>query len=279
MDKAFWKQVAAEGYKIPDEYHLTDMTDALLSFLGSVDPELRDTIAYQTLVQWILKRTCYTPVDLRRMRDRLLLNLMAGLGENGTDTVFLRSFSVLVLGLIVYRDNLQPFMTEGEIGEILDSVLTYFSAENDLRGWIPRKGWAHSIAHSADTMKFLVRNRCTEGVAHLSVLVLISGKLMSPTTTIMNYDEDERLAQTFMEILKRNEIEETILTYWANQLADWKGERNPLGDFDPTVFATYQNIKHFLRSLYFHLTRLEAPSLEVIAFTESITEAVKVYNY
>lgn len=279
MDKAFWKQVARNNYAVPSGSDLMDLTDALLGYLGSADPELRDEIAYQTLVNWILRQPRYTPEQLRRMRDRLSMNLEAGLGESGTDTVFLRSFSVLVLGLIIYRDNLQPFLEETEVSEMLDRVLSYFSAENDLRGWIPGKGWAHSVAHTADTLKFLVRNPCTDVIAHLSILVVISGKLMSPTTAVFSHDEDERLALTFMEILKRNLVEETVLTYWATQLGDWREGRNPETQFDPAVYGTYRNIKQFLRSLYFQLNRLETPSLEMMAFTDIVSEAVKLYNY
>ena len=56
-------------------------------------------------------------------------NLNKGLGENGTDTIFLRTFSALILAELIHCDNKQPYLTQNEVLDVLEKALTYLLAE------------------------------------------------------------------------------------------------------------------------------------------------------
>lgn len=260
MDKVFWKQIAENDYEVPEGHDLLDLTEELLGYLGNPDPELRDVIAYRTFHQWINKQKVYTPEILRSMRDILIDNLFVGLRQDDKDTVLLRSFSALVLSLIVYYDTQDPFLDQDEFDDMLDAVLRYFEAEYDLRGFDPQLGWVHALAHSADLLKFMVRNKKTVDENHEFILQSIANKLLTSTDKIFVHDEDERLALTALEIIRRGEMDFEAIVAILHQFEAWK-KHNLSPEFDPKLFATHQNIKHFLRSWYFQVTKIETENL------------------
>lgn len=260
MDKTFWKNIAENDYAIPKGHDLIDLTEELLGYLDSPDSELRDDIAYRTFHQWINKLDLYEPEVLRSIRDVLMDNLFVGLRQVDDNTVLLRSFSALVLSLVIYYDNIKPFLEQEEFDVMLDAVLRYFEAEWDLRGYDEKLGWIHAIAHTADLLKFFIRNKRTEDENHEFILQSIANRLMDSTGVIFVHDEDERLALAALEIVRRGEMEFEAIVAILYQFEAWK-KHNIGTEFDPKVFATNQNVKHFLRSWYFQVTKIEPENL------------------
>lgn len=264
MDKAFWKSIFDADCGIPVGHTAAELTPELLTFLGSTDMVVRDSYGYVILAQWMLRDNRYSDDELRAIRDQLLTNLQIGLGETGTDNVFLRSFSALALSLIIYRDNQRPFLTDAEVKLIVDHTIAYFGAEKDLRGYTNDNGWAHSTAHSADLFKFLARDPKTAAPEHQRILTAIVEKLLWPLPYVYTHGEDERLVSVLIEIFKRDTL---TLEAWNGSLdkfAAWK-QTMPEGDFQPIVHAPWLNSKHFLRSLYFRLE--QSPELPAVAST------------
>src|SRR5262245_53414609 len=95
MESAFWDRVVAGGHKVPDDKPLADLTAELTTMLGDTDPRRRDEIAYPTLATWVSEGV-YDEL-LAGLGDGMTTGLTVGLGEDGSDTVFRRSFSALVL--------------------------------------------------------------------------------------------------------------------------------------------------------------------------------------
>ncbi len=260
MDKAFWHGIAEDDYNVPDGHDLLDLTDELLGYLGETDSELRDVVAYRTLFHWINKKKVYSPEILRSMRDALMNNLFVGLRNEDDESVLLRSFSALVLSLIIFYDTTDPFLEQDEFDEMLEGILRYFEAEKDMRGHDPELGWVHAIAHTADLLKFMIRNKKSEDENHEYILQSITNKLMEPSDVIFIHDEDERLALTALEIVRRGEIDFEAIVAILHQLEHWK-KHNDSKEFDPQIFAAHQNVKHFLRSWYFQITKIEKEKL------------------
>lgn len=277
MDKVFWQAVVTADFAVPAGHTVAELTPELLDFLGSTDIEVRDPFGYTVLAHWIIRDECYSPAELRSMRDKLLANLDVGLGENGTDTVFLRSFSILILSLIVYYDNQKPFLSETEITDLLDHALRYFAAEQDLRGFVPIKGWAHSAAHTADVLKFLARNTKTTAADHERILNALADKLLLPVVYWYVHSEDERLVSAVIDVLKRETLPTEKWQAWLDRFVEWKNSWQA-GDFVPTIHAPWLNTKNFLRSLYFRLDwvdDLPAPATEL---RPKINEVLKLYG-
>jgi hypothetical protein len=252
MDKDFWVSLARNNFQVPEGYTLANLTDILFSYMGSTDPELRDDIAYIVYANW-LKREMYSSEELKSHVDRLLANLDKGIGGTESDTVFLRTFSILFLAEIVHNDNKKPKLGKDQIKRILEKGLWYLEAENDPRGYIPVKGWAHALAHTADLMLVLARNGHTDDADLGNMLRVISVKIFHSTNHVYIHGEDERLASALLEILRRNLIPTDQLESWTKSFIapngkDWKGAY-----MDEERNRAFQNTRNLLRSVYLAL--------------------------
>ena len=105
MSTGYWDQVQAADFEVPADRPLDDLTAELTTMLGSTRPEVRDGTAYPALATWI-DRGVYDDL-LVGLGDGMVAGLSVGLGETGTDTVFRRSFSALIVGECLERDNEQ----------------------------------------------------------------------------------------------------------------------------------------------------------------------------
>lgn len=252
MDKDFWISITKNDYQIPEGYTLANLTDILFSYLASTDPDLRDEIAYTVYANW-LKREMYSKEELKPHIDKLLSNLDKGIGETESDTVFLRAFSVLLLAEIVHNDNKKPILEKNQIESILDKGLWYLDAEKDPRGYVPVKGWAHALAHTADLLLVLARNRNIDGADLLRMLSAISAKMVHSTAHIYIHGEDERLARAVLEILRRDLIPAEQVESWTTACTqpdgtDWKGAY-----LDEEKNRAFQNTRNLMRSIYLAL--------------------------
>lgn len=248
MDNAFWQAIIRNDYAIPDDADLDQMTEELMAYLGSPDPQLRDEIAYMILAQWI-RREHYGEHQLRAMLQTCLRNITLGLGEQDTDSVFRRSFSALLLATITGREFKQPFLSPEETLMLLDALLIYLSAEQDLRGYVDGKGWVHAVAHTADALLYLSQSQHLGGQRLGAMMMAIARRVTAQVEHIFNHDEDERLAMVVMGILERNLLDNAFLSVWLDTFVEAVADAG----WDMQHHAQIQNIKNFLRSLYFHL--------------------------
>ena len=245
MDKQFWLAISDNKYAFPAGHDLAALTDELFSYLSSTDPELRDKIGYEVFANWI-ETEPYSPELLRGYIKRLTDNLQVGLGERDTDTVFLRAFSILFLAEVIHRDNQQPYLEPHELNIVLEQVLTFLAAERDPRGFVPVKGWAHSLAHTADMLMVLARSPHMDASALLRILEAASSKMRAATDWVYVHGEDDRLARAVITALTRNLLSiEQVQAWLATLIADWKGAWT---DEDRT--RAYSNVRNFMRSIY-----------------------------
>jgi hypothetical protein len=277
MDTTFWRAMSAAKYAVPDGYTVSDLTSELIGYLGSTDPELRDEFAHDILAHWVLNGV-YSPADLRAMIGPMADNLTHGIGETGTDSVFLRAFSVLMLAAYVYYDNhKQPYLTEPEVQRLLEQTLTYFSAERDLRGHVPGKGWAHSCAHTADLLDEFALNRYMTAADLERLLNAFADKVAAPTGFIYLYNEDDRMSFAALSAIKRGLLTPDQVAAWINRLAQVveRHERRVIFT-DPGAHSAYHNTKNFLRSLAIRLADEDLPA-EVRSLAANAHAALKKF--
>jgi hypothetical protein len=249
MSGSYWQQVHAQGLAVPADRPLDELTAELTRMLGDPDPALRDGTALPTLTTWVA-RGVYDDL-LGGLGDGMATGLLVGLGEQGTDTVFRRSFSALVLGECIARDNRRPLLPGGKILDWGDRLATWLLREQDLRGFVPGKGWAHAVAHGADTLATLA------GSSHLAtpeltvVLDVIADRVLLPVDQLFTGGEPDRLASATMNVLHRNVVPLRVLEPWIARLAVAAGVRGSYDDRDPYLVGG--NAQAFLRSLYLQL--------------------------
>jgi hypothetical protein len=237
-----WKQVHDDDFRVPEGHHLADLTEELTVMLGDADPALRDGTAYPTLATWV-SRGVYDDL-LPGLGDGMVVGLGAGLGEQGTDTVFRRSFSALVLAECIARDNSRPLVLGGKVLQWGDALATWLLRERDLRGFVPGKGWAHAVAHGADALSALAVSPHLQQAEQTVVLDVVADRLLLPVDAPWSHGETDRLVGTTLAILRRGQVPLTVLEPWVNRIAAEAG---------PGVSPRLGHAQAFLRGLYLQL--------------------------
>ncbi len=249
--QTLFEQVKTEGGRIPPGQTLAELTKALLPLLGSRDGHLRDELALELLWGWI-SAGLYSAVEIRQIGGILRANLEQGVGQDCDDSVFLRSFSVLLLSAIVSADSEQQRLPAAEIRQTLAAVLDYFLAEVDWRGREPECGWIHAVAHAADCFLALAHSPHLQAEDLLQMLQVIQARLLRPSRYVLLAEEDERLARTVRGIISRGLIDDGDLQGWFSGFLQptrevgWK-ECFLVGEAGA---RSYLNCKQLLRSLY-----------------------------
>jgi hypothetical protein len=249
VSRVNWKQVHDDDFRVPEGLPLADLTEELSVMLGASDPALRDGTAYPTLATWI-GRGVYDDL-LPGLGDGMAAGLTAGLGERGTDSVFRRAFSALVLAECIERDNSRPLVLGGKVLQWGDAIATWVLREQDLRGYVDGKGWAHAIAHGADALSALAASPHL-GHAELTVVLdVVADRLLLPVEQPFTHGEPDRLVGTTMAVLRRGSVPLTVIEPWLNRIAAAASAAAHAPGADP--FVTTSNAQAFLRALYLQL--------------------------
>jgi hypothetical protein len=222
--------------------------------LGSTRPEVRDGTAFPALATWI-ENGVYDDL-LAGLGDGMAAGLRVGLGERESDTVFRRSFSVLVLGECIARDNAAGLVPPGKVLEWGDRVSTWYLRERDTRGFVPGKGWAHAVAHGADAIGTLAESPHLDKAELTVLLDVLADRLTLPAEAQFVHGEPDRMAAATMCVLRRNVVPLSVLEPWVARLAAAATARLPRGT-DP--FLHRGNSESFLRALYLQLALAPRP--------------------
>ncbi|MFB5268847.1 DUF2785 domain-containing protein [Paenibacillus enshidis] len=250
--------IKEQGGKRPDNKELYGLSMHMMNHIGSTDTVLRDELIYSLLSEWVLA-DLFSPDQLKELLHTAMdeSHLFYRIGEKGTDSVFTRSFSVLIIPLILISDRKSSFLTQQDILKIYERLIDYCISEKDTRGYVAGKGWAHSVAHTADAFEDLVQSPYIEQKHLIQILEILQHKICS-NDEIYLYEEDERIAAAVVraldsKLLVIKEVEQWLLSFYA------------VPDFDrlPESAVLRMNVKHFLKTLYFRL--LDHRELEGVA--------------
>ena len=185
--------------------------------------------------------------------------------------MFRRSFSALMLSVVVARDNAKPFLPADDIRRLEAAALQYLKAERDVRGYDPVKGWIHSTAHTADLLKFLARSRHLEPADQRRLLEAVARKLTTAPVVFFN-GEDERLARAVLSVINRSDFDRAGFAAWVSRATPGR-LTSALPDVDEILGA--QNIKNLFAKLEVLLSVDPQPSDSVQAARDSVRAALK----
>lgn len=220
------------------------LAEALLENFSSPDPQLRDTLSLNLMDRLIEEGllTMGEQVALLQaaMDDR---HLFAGIGETGTDSVFGRSFSVLVVPMVLGSDLRDAELPEEIVIWALNRVVAYAAAERDWRGYVADKGWAHAVAHTADALSVVGRHPQTPATRVPEVLSTIHDLATLPFP--LGYREDDRLAFAACQLMESGRLSVEAIQAWLDSFQLLTGQDGQ------TQTLSGANAEHFLRSLYF----------------------------
>lgn len=246
------REIAGDNYKAPTRPELYPLVLAMGTYTGTLDPELRDDLIYMTMTTWI-ERDVFEPKDLNEILMVSLneQHLFYGLGEKDTDSVFTRTFSMLIVAAVLAAHRRHPFLPDSELQVIKSKILRYLDSEKDLRGYIPVKGWAHAAAHAADALAELVQCAAM-GTEELHEILIAMRRVLGTMETVYICEEDERLVTAVLAAWQRAEISDESTIQWLESLTPVEDSDLPFQD----KYRSFVNSKNFLRSLTFRTNRL-----------------------
>jgi Protein of unknown function (DUF2785) len=270
-DREYWQAVATHHYEVPAGESAAKLSNELSALLASPDSELRDDLAYSILARWIA-RGVLPDQQLLSLADAWDANLKRGIGETGTNSVLLRSFSALCLASIAEREAKKRFLGESKYHQLVADGIAYLQTERDLRGYDAQLGWIHATAHTADLLQALAGNRMLTSEEGRSILSAIAVRLSS-ASEVFSQGEQDRLAQTLLAVLRRDDFKMSVFEDWLSHLRDddknvWQ---HPL---TPASLAVYQNHTYLLQALVVHL-ELEPDSERTISARRQVLEILR----
>ena len=244
--------------------NLDALLEEMLQNIGTTDSELRDKLIYSTFSQLIIGNHLNKP-QLLRMIEVCLddQHLFYKIGEKNTDSVFTRSFSSLVIDLILEKDMELNFLEKHIAKKAYKKTILYLQKEEDTRGFVDGKGWAHSIAHGADLLTSTIKHHSFELSNTKECLDTLAHCVIKDSVFID--DEDERLIFAIEALIQKG-LEEDQLKAWVGSFSVFLEDHYDNNGFSLDYFKYKSNIMNFLKSLYFRLSYLnnEQSSLQVI---------------
>jgi hypothetical protein len=187
-------------------------------------------------------------------------NLDDGLGETGSNRVFKRSFSALCLSLIAAADLSVPFLDPPELLAFFDRMLDYFQRERDLRGFDAVHGWMHTVAHTSDALKFLMRNPKLASGSDARLLSAVRAKIEA-SDVVFIWGENDRMALALQSAVRRADADAASLAAWTQV---WVKAFQMLWANGPQVdsrrFAVVENASRVMQSLHTALSMESAPT-------------------
>lgn len=249
--KDLLRHIKENNYQVEEGTSPFELSLDIMAHIGDTDDELRDDLGLSVLTNWMIK-DILTPEEIKKILDISLddKHLLYGIG-NIDDSVFTRTFSVLIVAVGIYKHREQNFLNKHEVIDVLETVLTFYNKDNDVRGYIEGKGWAHGAAHGADTLDELARCEEIDSIGLSNILDSIYAKISNGKYGYI-HEEDERLVTVIIGILERNILEEAKLVAFINQFGNMNKTGNPDEDL-----VKKMNVRNFLRSLYFRLMHNE----------------------
>lgn len=261
MNKIVIEDYKAKGIKIVKEPNFASVYSEVVKNLGNTNSEVREGCLD---ILWEL-------VESEELSDSILIdtgnelveNLSYGLGEKDTGSVFLRTFSALIVGVIVSQDEirrmqgenrLKPFLSNERFRDWYEASKRYVLDEKDYRGYINGQGWAHSISHGGDLLRDFAFHSFTTGEDHLDILEILSTQLTDNREAVYINNDDNRLVRIVVTIMFREELELTHYENWLDGLlARFEGKYwLDFSESQGQAIAWF-NTTTFLRALYFVL--------------------------
>ena len=212
----------------------------LLPWIASTDGELRDDLVYTALCD-IFEAETLQQGELEWVLAELVSDryLFHGLGPADGDDVFRRSFSLLVIDAILET---QParHMPGRTLQQVWNAYRDYVTRENDLRGYVDGKGWAHSLAHGADVAYSLIALNVPSKADVLQLFDIWRVKLSNGAYVFID-EEGERLLRAVFAALDVGILGENL----KNFLMCWHihADERRLDQLSTATYEALQTLK------------------------------------
>ncbi|MBC1978151.1 DUF2785 domain-containing protein [Listeria marthii] len=221
-DYNLYNTLKQNEYTLPKNPNTSnEIIDTVLSYLSSNDSVLRDDIAYHIFSEWLIVKDNLTDEQKMRIynysanRKKLLFKI----DLVDSDAVFQRSFLALIIALLLENNKIHFFLNEDEIRKAFDLLIELLKNEKNTLSFVEGKGWAHSIAHTADALDELIYQPFIDKLDVKKIMLTID-TFFKTNTMILTGEEDERLSNILITALSEQKISYKEIINWLILLAE-----------------------------------------------------------
>lgn len=257
-----------------DKTEIEELVFRAFKHIGTLDAELRDDLILEFLYHIIINQKVSSTI-LRELLKRCVSeeHLYRGLGMSGDDSVYNRSFTILIIRYIIYYHNKydQSLFTSEELRNLCKQVCLYIRQENDMRGYVEESGWAHALAHSATCLRTLALSNELKEQELLEILQVVKAK-MTICDGVFKCDETERFTMVVINILSRDLLTEKDYIKWIYSFNELEKP--------PSIHEQMnqrENVLGFLRALYFRL-KYKMPSCHLVFEIENVMNTINSFH-
>ena len=228
------------------------MLDDLLETIGHEEAAIRDQLNYRLFILLLsenaLDKTVIADfVSKLSSADGLLFNI----GENGTTTVFQRSYAALYLAAIVNADRQLALLTSDQLELLAQNAVALLTKEQDLRSYVDsNSGWAHSVANTTELISAIIAHPLYPIRFTAQILQAIRANIWKGYVFVD--DEEERFCNIIQALLVKN-IDEELFIEWVEQLFDQLEMVAFERGYDAIWFKARTNQLNLAKTLYFYL--------------------------
>ncbi len=212
MDKTKLLSLKAANWVIADAEARDRFVVDITQCLGNPDPVLRDEIAYEALYHYLREKLVSDATKVR------LAGILQAKMVQKDPQGFRRPFAALALAEVARADRIAAFLTPEQRKSMLGSATAYMRSITDYRGFDPKGGYRHGVAHGADLMLQLALNPALCKEELIAIRDALATQI-APRGQSYITGESERLARPILFMAQRNLFSEAEWTAWFAQIA------------------------------------------------------------
>ncbi|GMA69688.1 hypothetical protein GCM10025879_09340 [Leuconostoc litchii] len=233
--------VDSHDFRVKD----TDL-EIIVEQLANPIAKYRDTGAFFFLSD-VIQNDLLTHEQLIWLTDYLISDeqLFAHILEPQNDAIYRRSFSVMVLSLLLFSNRIKAsFMSEKQMDRVINQVALYAALERDGRGFINDNGWAHAFTHIGNTVSeiFLMPDLVRADKMFVLGAVLSGYRELSQPLT---FGETSRLVEVIIYVANQHDLYADYLLF---NLKMWR--KDLVTHTPPHTQRQWQQL--YNRSQFFH---------------------------
>jgi hypothetical protein len=253
-----------EGSKISYD----DLASAMLDHIGDLEEKVRENLLYDGYIRLIedhrLTKECLVDLFHRAIDEK---HLLRGLGTFEGESVFTRSFCILLLVVLVDSHNKNPYLKKGEVSKFADRFCSIYEKENNLVGYMDQFGWAHTAAHGADLFECLTESKELRKAHYEKILTAIQKKICQGRYVFID-NEPGRMMPAVMNIMESKQLSNEEIIDWLNVF-----EASIKGKWGVEKSHLAMNIQNFSMQLYFRLQDTKMDN-EVLIRVKKLIKAI-----
>ena len=251
----------AASFEVADDQRRQALALALLPCLADPDPDLRDGIAFEAYYTWLRADR----LD-RATRSELLTRLGVLIQAEPVDSQgFRRPFAALALSEIARTDRVAPWLTSTQRAMLVTQAAHYLTSVRDYRGFDPREGWRHGVAHGADLVLQLVLNPAVDRAALDRLMAAVAAQVAPPGEHSYIDGESERLARPVLFAAQRGLFTANEWEQWLRAVATLPAYANKEDAYRTRAgLARQHNLNSFLNALYVNVRESDNANMQAL---------------